>query len=161
MSEQQPNEQQPNNEESLRREFESLGRNLVDAMRTAWDAPESKRMRDDVVSGLADLGLTLKREAENLANSQAAHQVKTSVEQVGERLRTPEVQAKVRGELLDALQTVNTELQKVINRWSAPADAAPADAAPADGAPVDGAPADAAPVVPPPDEPPAPGGEPA
>jgi hypothetical protein len=109
---------QQHNEENLRREFESLGHNLVEAMRAAWETPESKRLRDEVVTGLTDLGVTLKKEADNLASSQAAQQVKNGVGQVGEKLRAGEVQGKVRNELLSALQTVNNELQKVIMRWS-------------------------------------------
>jgi hypothetical protein len=110
------NDKQPN-EESLQDEFRTLGRNLVEAMRAAWQAPESKRLRDDVVTGLADLGSVLRREADNLASSEAARQVKGNVEQVGEKLRAPEVRAKVQNELLGALRTVNNELQKVIDHW--------------------------------------------
>lgn len=120
MSEQKPNE------DNLRREFESLGRNLVDAMRAAWESPESKRLRDEVVTGLNDLGTTLKKEADTLASSPAAQQVREGVEQVGERLRSTDVQTKVRGELLGALQTVNSELQKVIDRWMNDPSASPA-----------------------------------
>jgi hypothetical protein len=105
-------------DESLRKEFESLGRNLVEALRSAWEAPESRRLREEVSSGLNDLGSTLKREADNLASSPAAQKVQTSVGEVGEKLRSNEVQEKVRHELIDALQTVNSELQKVIDRWS-------------------------------------------
>ncbi len=106
-------------EEGLRKEFETLGKNLTDALRAAWDAPESKRLRDEVITGLSGLGTTLRRESENLANSPAAQQVKTEVEQIGERIRSSDAQAKVRHELLSALQTVNNELQKVIDHWSA------------------------------------------
>jgi hypothetical protein len=120
-------------EENLRKEFENLGKNLADAMRAAWDAPESKRLRDEVVNGLSGLGTTLRRESENLAGSPAAQQVKSEVGQIGERLRSTEAQTKVRRELLSALQTVNNELQKVIDRWStAEADAAPPTEAPAE-----------------------------
>ncbi len=113
MSENKPSE------ESLREQFETLGRNLVEALRTAWEAPESRRAREEVITGLNDLGTTLKREAENLAAHPVAQKVQKNVGEVGEKLRTPEVQEKVRKEMIGALQTVNTELQKVIDRWSA------------------------------------------
>ncbi len=131
------NEQKPN-EDNLRREFESLGRNLVDALRAAWEAPESKRLREEMVTGLNDLGTTLKKEADALASSQAAQQVRDGVEQVGERLRSTDVQSKVRSELLGALQTVNNELQKVIDHWGSdqpnPGAPAPAGSNPTDSA---------------------------
>lgn len=108
---------QPPNEESLRQEFEALGKNLIDALRSAWEAPESKRLRDEMTTGLNDLGSSLKREAEYLASHPATQQVKNDVEHLGEKIRAPEAQAKVRSELIGALQTVNAELQKVIDHW--------------------------------------------
>jgi hypothetical protein len=109
----------PPNDESLRQEFEALGKNLIDALRSAWEAPESKRLRDEMTTGLNDLGSNLKREAENLANHPATQQMKNDVEHMGEKIRAPEAQARVRSELIGALQTVNAELQKVIDRWKA------------------------------------------
>ena len=107
-------------EESLKEEFQILGRNLVEALRSAWEAPESRRLREEVSSGLSDLGATLKREADSLTSSPAAQKVQSSVDEVGERLRSAETQEKVRRELIGALQTVNSELQKVIDRWASP-----------------------------------------
>jgi hypothetical protein len=45
--------------------------------------------------------------------------MKNDVEHIGEKIKAPETQATIRRELLAALQTMNTELQKVIDRWSA------------------------------------------
>lgn len=108
----------PPNEESLRQEFEALGKNLIGALRSAWEAPESKRLRDEMTSGLSDLGTTLKREAEYLASHPATQQMKNDVGHLGEKIKAPEAQAAVRNELLSVLQTVNSELQKVIDHWT-------------------------------------------
>jgi hypothetical protein len=107
----------PPNDESLRQEFEALGKNLIGALRSAWEAPESKRLRDEMTNGLNDLGSTLKHEAEYLASHPATQQMKNDVEHIGEKIRAPEAQATVRRELIGALQTVNSELQKLIDRW--------------------------------------------
>lgn len=106
-------------ENSLRAEFESLGRTLTDALRAAWETPESKRLREEVVDGLSGLGGTLQREVDNLANSEAAQQFRTGVGQAAEKLGSAEVQNKVRGELIGALQSLNSELQKLIDNWQA------------------------------------------
>jgi len=108
----------PRPEENLEDEFQVLGKNLVAALRAAWDAPERKRVQEELITGLSGLGSTLKHEADNFAGSAAGQQIKNGVEQVGERLRSTETQEKVRQELLFALKTANTELQKVIDRWS-------------------------------------------
>lgn len=107
------------NEEGLRKEFESLGRTLTDALRAAWETPESKRLREEMVDGLTELGGTLQREVDNLSNSEAAQQLRTGVSQAAEKLGSAEVQNKVRGELIGALQSLNSELQKLIDNWQA------------------------------------------
>lgn len=129
----------PPDEENLRQEFESLGKNLIGALRSAWEAPESKRLRDEMTSGLSDLGSSLKREADYLASHPATQQVKSDVEHIGEKIKAPEAQAKVRRELIGALQTMNAELQKVIDRWKEtetpnepPSQEAPAEETPSE-----------------------------
>jgi len=109
----------PRPEGNLEDELQDLGKNLVAAIRAAWDTPERKRAQEELITGLNGLGSTLKQEADNFASSPAGQQIKSGVEQVGERLRSAETQEKVRQELLNALKAANTELQKVIDRWSA------------------------------------------
>jgi len=109
----------PRPEGNLEDEFQVLGKNLVAALRAAWDTPERKRVQEELITGLNGLGSTLKQEADNFTNSPAGQQIKNGVEQVGERLRSAETQEKVRQELLNALKAANNELQKVIERWSA------------------------------------------
>ncbi len=109
----------PKPENNLEDEFQTLGKNLVAALRAAWDTPERKHAQEELANSLNGLGSTLKREADNFSSSPAGQQIKSSVEQVGERLRNVETQEKMRQELLNALKAANTELQKVIDRWSA------------------------------------------
>ena len=109
----------PHPENNLEDEIQVLGKNLVAALRAIWDTPERKRVQDELITSLNGLGSTLRQEADNFTNSPAGQQIKNGVEQVGERLRSAETQEKVRQELLNALKAANTELQKVIDRWSA------------------------------------------
>ncbi len=109
----------PRPEGNLEDEFQVLGKNLVAALRAAWDTPERKRVQEELITGLNGLGSSLKHEADNFAGSPAGQQIKNGVEQVGERLHNTETQEKVRQELLNALKSANIELQKVIERWSA------------------------------------------
>ncbi len=109
----------PSIEEGLAEEFQALGKNLMEALRAAWEKPESKRVQEQVMAGLNELGSALKREADSFAASPAGQHIKNGVEQVGERLRSEDAQEKIRQELLTALKSANTELQKVIDRWTA------------------------------------------
>ena len=110
--------EKPSTEEGLAEEFQALGKNLMEALRAAWEKPERKRVQEQVLTGLNELGSTLKREADHFVASSTGQQIKTSVEQVGERLRSAETQEKIRQELLKALQIANAELQKVVDRWT-------------------------------------------
>ncbi len=115
--------EKPSTEQGLAEEFQALGKNLMEALRAAWEKPERKRVQEQVLTGLNELGSTLKREADHFAASSTGQQIKTSVEQVGDRLRSVETQEKIRQELLTALQSANAELQKVIDRWTVVASA--------------------------------------
>jgi hypothetical protein len=106
-------------EDKLAEEFRNLGKNLVDAFRTAWETPERKKLQQDIESGLNELGNTLKEEYDTFSESPTGQRLKADVEDMRERVRTGEAETKVRNDLLVALRTVNDELQKVINRWSA------------------------------------------
>lgn len=108
----------PTPEENLAEEFRSLGKNLVEALRAAWDNPERRRLQQEIESGLAELGSTMKREAESFSGSPSGQQLKSDVEQLGKRIRSGEAHEKVRTELIAALKTANAELQKVVEKWS-------------------------------------------
>ena len=109
----------PQPEKKLEDEFRNLGENLVEILRTAWDAPERRRFQEELEHGFNELGATIRREAEHFASSPGGQQLKAEVQDFSERVRSGEVQTKAREELLNALQLANTELQKVIQQWSA------------------------------------------
>jgi len=108
----------PSTEENLVNEFQSLGKNLMEALRAAWEAPESRRVQEQVITGLNELGSTLKREADHFASSSTGQQIKTGIEQVGEQLGSAETQETIRNELLRVLRSANIELEHVIDRWT-------------------------------------------
>ena len=117
-------------EENLADEFRNLGKNLAEALQSAWDNPERKRIVEDVETNLNELGNTLKREAEHFVESPTAQRLKSDIEQLGERVRSSETQDKVRQELMKILQTANSELQKVIDLWSGNQPEAPESSPP-------------------------------
>jgi len=111
-----PSDEESIPEENLAEEFRILGKNLSEALRTAWEHPERKRIQDEIVSGLNELGATFKSEMDNFTQSPSGQQIKSEVQEIGERIRDPQVQTRVHQELLSALQSVNAELQKAIER---------------------------------------------
>ena len=113
--------------ETLADELKNLGQNLVDLLYAAWDNPERKRVQQEISNNLNEVGDVLKREADSFAESDTAKRFKADMEDMGERIRNSETQEKVRTEVLNILQTANSELQKVIDKWQPEeADADPA-----------------------------------
>ena len=105
-------------EENLTEEFRNLGKNLADALRTAWEHPERVRLQEEISEGLNEMGHALKSEVEAAAESPTGQQLKSDVHRIGERIRSPETHERVRHELITVLQAANAELQKVIQQLS-------------------------------------------
>jgi hypothetical protein len=108
----------PPPEDNLTEEFRSLGKNLADAFRAAWERPERKKLQNDIENGLAEMGSTLKTEFDHVRESPTGQRIRTEVDDLGKRVRSGEMEAKIREELLAALRIVNQELEKVSTRLS-------------------------------------------
>ena len=105
-------------EDSFDTEFHNLGKNFVGALRAAWDHPERKRMEDEIVKGLSELGATIKNEADSFDASAAGQRIKSDVKDFSERVRSPETYSKVRNELIGILKKANAEMEKIIEKMS-------------------------------------------
>ncbi len=124
MSEQQPNE--PSISEQLR----LLGKNLTDAMRTAWERPERKQAQQDIINGLNELGNTIRQTANDFSKGQTGQRMRGEAEDLRQRMHSGEVGTKMREELLHALHMVNTELEQAINRMERTESGQPPQATP-------------------------------
>jgi predicted nucleic acid-binding Zn-ribbon protein len=109
-------EKQPKS--SLTEEFRELGKNLMNALQAAWDSPERKKLGDEIEQGIQELGSSLKNEINNLSDSPTGQKIKTEVDDINERIRSGEVEAKLRSDFIDALRTVNDELVKFSEKLS-------------------------------------------
>lgn len=114
--------EQPKKEEDLTNEFRILGETLVEAIRTAWERPERKRLQEELESGLTELGATLRQESESFRESPTGQRLKSEFDDLQERIRSGEAESRLRMELIGALRTINTELRKATERWTNPAN---------------------------------------
>lgn len=103
--------------EPLLEEFQAFGKNLIEVMRAAWDSPERRRLQDDIENGLAEFGKTIRQEADDLSNTRTGQQLKQDFDQLGKKITTSEAPEKIRMELIKALQSANSELNKIIDQW--------------------------------------------
>ena len=111
-------EENSSSQENLSDEFKSLGKNLVDAMRSAWESPGLKELQGEIENGLSEFGSTVKNEFESIKESPTAQQFKSDVEDLQDRYKTGEVETKVRGDLISALHSINDELSKLSQKLS-------------------------------------------
>ena len=105
-------------EESLADEFRSLGKNLVGVLQAAWEKPERKRIQTEIETNLKEMADAISREFDSFAESGTAQRLKDDVNEFGERVRSAEMQEKLRSEVMNILQNANNELKKVIDKWS-------------------------------------------
>jgi len=99
-------------EGDLSAELRELGRNLKTAAKTAWESEESRRLQQELRSGLAALEAGLRDATSELTSSETRQRVRTEVHEMGEHIRSGQVEAQLRSDLLAALRTVNAELKK-------------------------------------------------
>jgi len=92
-------------------ELRELGKNLREALRSAWESEERRKFQQEIESGLAELGASLSAAAKDFSSSPTGQTLKSDVDDLRERIRTGEVESKVRSEILEALHKVNNDLK--------------------------------------------------
>lgn len=119
MSDSNPNEQK-NQSEDIGEQLNELGKNLREALRTAWESDERRKLQQEIETGLTNLRDSLNDAARDFSNSQTGQNLKEDVRDLHERWQTGEVGTKVRSEIAEALRTVNRELQKATQKNQPP-----------------------------------------
>ncbi len=115
MTDSNPNENKaPNN--NISEELDELGKNLRDALRSAWESEERRKLQKDIEDGLANLGESLSQAAKDFSNSKTGQDLKEDVKDMRDRWRSGEMGSKVHSEIMDALRKINTELQKTVKQ---------------------------------------------
>ncbi len=104
-------EHKTNNE--IKDAFRDFGKNLKNAVDTAWDSEERTHVQDQIESGLSDLGSALETFVKDISDSEAGVKLKDGVEDFGERLRSGEVEQKAKADLIKALEYLNTQLDNL------------------------------------------------
>jgi signal recognition particle GTPase len=119
MSENNPNENKTSND-NIGDQLNELGKNLRDALQTAWESEERRKLQQEIEEGLASLGASLSQAAKDFSSSQTGQTLKEDVKDLHDRWRTGEVGSKVHSEVIDTLRKVNDELQKATRKPSPP-----------------------------------------
>jgi signal recognition particle GTPase len=119
MNESKPSENKSSNED-IGDQLNELGKNLREALRTAWESDERRKLQQDIEEGLANMRDSLNQAAKDFSSSPTGQNLKDDVKDIHERWETGEVGSKVRSEIAEALRTVNKELQKASQKNQPP-----------------------------------------
>jgi hypothetical protein len=105
-------------EGDLPEEFRTLGRNIKNALNTAWNSDERKSVQKNIQDGLSDLGDAINNLINDFQTSEVSKKVVKEVDQLGERFRSGEVKEKTKEGVLSALKKMNAELEKAADKLS-------------------------------------------
>lgn len=105
-------------EGDLHEEFQNLGRNIKDALNTAWNSDERKKVQTNIQDGLNDIGNAINDLINDFQAAEVGKKVVDEVDQIGERLRSGKVKEKTREGILSALKKMNAELEKAVDKLS-------------------------------------------
>ncbi len=119
MSDTNPKDDQPHSD-NINDQLNELGKNLREALQSAWESEERRKLQKEIEDGLANLGASLSQAAKEFSNSPTGQNIKEDVKDMRERWKTGEMGSKVHSEVVEALRKVNTELQKAVKKDSPP-----------------------------------------
>lgn len=100
-------------EGEVAKEFRDLGENLKSVLQSAWESPERKKLQAEIEAGLTELGTTINKAAEDFQKSPTGQRLQTEAKDLGERVRSGEIEAGLREQILSVLREMNARLRKV------------------------------------------------
>ena len=100
------------------RQFQALGESLARAFRTAWESEENSQHVESMKNGLESMVDRVNRAIQDASDSPDGQRVRSEVKKAAQSARAAGEKTiqDAQPYLLSALDRINTELQKVINR---------------------------------------------
>lgn len=123
-------EQKPDSE--LMDELESLGTQLVAAVRSLWDSDESRQLRQEIGDGFVQLGHQVDDAIKTAQESETAQEFKVQVQETVDKARESDIAGQLQENLVSGLHQLNTELGKLVTSFDTSDEAPDEPAAEAD-----------------------------
>ena len=99
-------------------ELESLGKQLVGAVKSLWDSEDSRQLRQEIGDGFVQLGQQVDAAIKTAQESEAAREFKTQVQETMDKARESDVATKLEENLVSGLHQLNVELGKLATSFS-------------------------------------------
>ncbi len=102
------------------KQFQELGESLAQAFRTAWENEENQRRLQEMRTGLESMVKEVGQAIDETASSPQGQKIREEAGRTVEALRSAGEQTaqELRPQLINALQQLNIELQKLIERMN-------------------------------------------
>jgi hypothetical protein len=110
--------QEPQPTGELSDELRALGENLRSLFQAVWDSDDRRRLQQEMETGIGALAESLGQAARDFAESETGKQMKKDAREFGDRVRSGEVETKVRQDLTAILRKMNEELGRASSSWS-------------------------------------------
>lgn len=131
--------EQPRTPSQITEELSKMGKLVAQAVQSAWESEDRKKLEAEVVEGLRKLSDEVTAAAKKAGESDAARQLKAQAEKVAAEVKEHDVAEEIRKGLLVGLEAINQELGKLVERLdprkSPPAEPAAEAEAPAEAEP--------------------------
>jgi uncharacterized protein YukE len=100
------------------RQFQELGDSLAQAVRETWQDEETQKRLREVRSGLESMAQEVGKAIDETAHSPQGQRVRESAGRTAETMRgaTEQTMQEIRPHLISALEELNRQLQKLIER---------------------------------------------
>lgn len=105
-------------------ELESLGTQLVTAVRALWDSEDSRKLRQEIGDGFVQLGHQVDEGIKAAQDSEAAKEFKAQVQDTVDKARQSDVAGKLQENLISGLRQLNAELGKLVGSLESKGEAA-------------------------------------
>lgn len=117
-TESQPGGDPQSSWQDVGQQFKELGDSLAQAFRIAWENEHNQRRLQEMRTGLQSMVQEVGKAIDETAKSPQAQQIKEEAEKTVEKVRSAGEQTiqEARPQLINALQQLNAELQKLVDR---------------------------------------------
>jgi uncharacterized protein YPO0396 len=105
-------------------ELDSLGKQLVAAVKSLWDSDESRQLRQEIGDGFVQLGQQVDDAIKTAQESETAQEFKAQVQETVDKARESDVAGRLQDNLVSGLHQLNTELGKLVTSMDAADEAA-------------------------------------
>jgi len=114
-------------ERNIADELSKLGKQVADAIKTAWESEDRKKLQGEITEGLQKFGAQVTEALDKASESDTAKELRVKAEKVAADMREKGVVEDVRKGILTGLDTLNKELGKLVEKLeSKPAAETPA-----------------------------------